>query len=113
MGILDGYHLGSLDPATHGLTFTFYGVTSARDWRHRALPGMCTMVGALHRCVRAGHDPKDGSSSSAPAPLHSTGHRPDDPARHDPQCPDRAGNFHARAARVVRPSRQFGFLIFT
>jgi simple sugar transport system permease protein len=29
MGILDGYHLGSLDPATDGLTFTFYGVTSA------------------------------------------------------------------------------------
>jgi hypothetical protein len=29
MGILDGSHLGSLDPATDGLTFTFYGVTSA------------------------------------------------------------------------------------
>jgi len=25
---LDGYHLAALDPATDGLTFTFYGVTS-------------------------------------------------------------------------------------
>jgi len=51
MGILDGYHLGSLDPATDGLTFTFYGVTSAVIGGTALTGGRGTMVGA---CIGAG-----------------------------------------------------------
>ena len=29
MGILDGYHIGAIDPATDGLSFMFYGVSAA------------------------------------------------------------------------------------
>jgi simple sugar transport system permease protein len=47
IGILDGYHLGSLDPATDGLTFTFYGVTSAVIGGTALTGGRGTMVGAL------------------------------------------------------------------
>ncbi len=46
MGILDGYHLGSLDPATDGLTFTFYGVTSAVIGGTALTGGRGTMIGA-------------------------------------------------------------------
>jgi len=52
MGILDGYHLGSLDPATDGLTFTFYGVTSAVIGGTALTGGRGTMVGAcIGACV--------------------------------------------------------------
>jgi simple sugar transport system permease protein len=52
MGILDGYHLGSLDPATDGLTFTFYGVTSAVIGGTALTGGRGTMVGAcIGGCV--------------------------------------------------------------
>ncbi|HYY30853.1 MAG TPA: ABC transporter permease [Chthoniobacterales bacterium] len=47
IGILDGYHLGSLDPATDGLTFTFYGVTSAVIGGTALTGGRGTMIGAL------------------------------------------------------------------
>jgi simple sugar transport system permease protein len=50
IGILDGYHLGSLDPATDGLTFTFYGVTSAVIGGTALTGGRGTMIGA---CVGA------------------------------------------------------------
>jgi simple sugar transport system permease protein len=50
IGILDGYHLGSLDPATDGLTFTFYGVTSAVIGGTALTGGRGTMVGA---CIGA------------------------------------------------------------
>jgi simple sugar transport system permease protein len=52
IGILDGYHLGSLDPATDGLTFTFYGVTSAVIGGTALTGGRGTMVGAcIGACV--------------------------------------------------------------
>ncbi len=52
MGIVDGYHLGSLDPATDGLTFTFYGVTSAVIGGTALTGGRGTMVGAcIGACV--------------------------------------------------------------
>jgi simple sugar transport system permease protein len=52
MGILDGYHLGSLDPATDGLTFTFYGVTSAVIGGTALTGGRGTMIGAcIGACV--------------------------------------------------------------
>jgi simple sugar transport system permease protein len=52
MGILDGYHLGSLDPATDGLTFTFYGVTSAVIGGTALTGGRGTMFGAcIGACV--------------------------------------------------------------
>ncbi len=47
MGILDGYHLGSLDPATDGLSFTFFGVTSAVIGGTALTGGRGTMVGAV------------------------------------------------------------------
>ena len=50
IGILDGYPLGSLDPATDGLTFTFYGVTSAVIGGTALTGGRGTMIGA---CVGA------------------------------------------------------------
>ena len=50
IGILDGYHLGSLDPATDGLTFTFYGVTSAVIGGTALTGGRGTMIGA---CIGA------------------------------------------------------------
>jgi simple sugar transport system permease protein len=50
IGILDGYHLGSLDPATDGLTFMFYGVTSAVIGGTALTGGRGTMVGA---CIGA------------------------------------------------------------
>ena len=52
IGILDGYHLGSLDPATDGLTFTFFGVTSAVIGGTALTGGRGTMVGAcIGACV--------------------------------------------------------------
>jgi simple sugar transport system permease protein len=52
IGILDGYHLGSLDPATDGLTFTFYGVTSAVIGGTALTGGRGTMIGAcIGACV--------------------------------------------------------------
>jgi simple sugar transport system permease protein len=52
MGILDGYHLGSLDPATDGLTFTFYGVTAAVIGGTALTGGRGTMIGAcIGACV--------------------------------------------------------------
>jgi simple sugar transport system permease protein len=52
IGVLDGYHLGSLDPATDGLTFTFYGVTSAVIGGTALTGGRGTMVGAcIGACV--------------------------------------------------------------
>jgi simple sugar transport system permease protein len=52
IGILDGYHLGSLDPATDGLTFMFYGVTSAVIGGTALTGGRGTMVGAcIGACV--------------------------------------------------------------
>jgi simple sugar transport system permease protein len=47
MGILDGYHLGSLDPATPALDLTFYGVTSAVIGGTALTGGRGTMIGAL------------------------------------------------------------------
>ena len=52
IGILDGYHLGSLDPATDGLTFTFYGVTAAVIGGTALTGGRGTMIGAcIGACV--------------------------------------------------------------
>ena len=52
IGILDGYHLGSLDPATDGLTFMFYGVTSAVIGGTALTGGRGTMIGAcIGACV--------------------------------------------------------------
>ncbi len=52
IGILDGYHLGSLDPATDGLNFMFYGVTSAVIGGTALTGGRGTMIGAcIGACV--------------------------------------------------------------
>ncbi|QDP97966.1 ABC transporter permease [Microlunatus elymi] len=46
MGILDGYHIGSLNPGTDGLTLMFYGVAAAVIGGTALTGGRGTMIGA-------------------------------------------------------------------
>jgi simple sugar transport system permease protein len=46
IGILDGYHIGSIDPDTSGLTFMFYGVAAAVIGGTALTGGRGTMIGA-------------------------------------------------------------------
>ena len=46
IGILDGYHIGSIDPSTPGLTFMFYGVAAAVIGGTALTGGRGTMIGA-------------------------------------------------------------------
>jgi simple sugar transport system permease protein len=46
IGILDGYHVGSIDPDTPGLTFMFYGVAAAVIGGTALTGGRGTMLGA-------------------------------------------------------------------
>ena len=46
IGILDGYHIGSIDPDTPGLTFMFYGVAAAVIGGTALTGGRGTMIGA-------------------------------------------------------------------
>ena len=46
IGILDGYHIGSIDPASSGLTFMFYGVAAAVIGGTALTGGRGTMIGA-------------------------------------------------------------------
>jgi simple sugar transport system permease protein len=46
IGILDGYHIGSIDPSTPGLTFMFYGVAAAVVGGTALTGGRGTMIGA-------------------------------------------------------------------
>ena len=99
MGVLDGYHLEQPRPRYRWPDLHVLRRDLRGDWRYRAHRGTRHHGRCLHRCVRAGYD-----QGRVPHPRHQLlctrpGHRPDDSARHDPQCPDRAGNFHARAAR--------------
>ena len=50
IGILDGYHIGSIDPATNGLNFMFYGVAAAVIGGTALTGGRGTMIGA---CIGA------------------------------------------------------------
>ncbi len=47
IGILDGYHIGSIDPDTPGLTFMFYGVAAAVIGGTALTGGRGTMIGAV------------------------------------------------------------------
>lgn len=47
MGVLDSYHIGSLDPSTIGLNLMFYGVTAAVIGGTALTGGRGTMIGAL------------------------------------------------------------------
>jgi simple sugar transport system permease protein len=47
IGILDGYHIGSIDPDTAGLTFMFYGVAAAVIGGTALTGGRGTMIGAV------------------------------------------------------------------
>jgi simple sugar transport system permease protein len=47
MGILDGYHIGAIDPATDGLSFMFYGVSAAVIGGTALTGGRGTMIGAF------------------------------------------------------------------
>ncbi len=46
MGLLDSYHIGSLDPSTDGLTLMFYGVAAAVIGGTALTGGRGTMIGA-------------------------------------------------------------------
>lgn len=46
MGLLDGYRIGSLDPATNGLNFMFYGVAAAVIGGTALTGGRGTILGA-------------------------------------------------------------------
>jgi simple sugar transport system permease protein len=46
IGILDSYHIGSIDPDTPGLTFMFYGVAAAVIGGTALTGGRGTMIGA-------------------------------------------------------------------
>jgi simple sugar transport system permease protein len=50
MGILDGWHIGAIDPATDGLSFMFYGVSAAVLGGTALTGGRGTMIGA---CIGA------------------------------------------------------------
>lgn len=50
IGILDGYHIGSIDPDTNGLSFMFYGVSAAVIGGTALTGGRGTMIGA---CIGA------------------------------------------------------------
>jgi simple sugar transport system permease protein len=54
IGILDGYHIGSIDPDTPGLTFMFYGVAAAVIGGTALTGGRGTMVGAAIGAVVLG-----------------------------------------------------------
>jgi simple sugar transport system permease protein len=47
MGILDGSHIGAIDPATDGLSFMFYGVSAAVIGGTALTGGRGTMIGAF------------------------------------------------------------------
>jgi simple sugar transport system permease protein len=47
IGILDGYHIGSIDPDTDGLSFMFYGVSAAVIGGTALTGGRGTMIGAF------------------------------------------------------------------
>jgi len=50
IGILDGYHISSIDPDTNGLSFMFYGVAAAVIGGTALTGGRGTMIGA---CIGA------------------------------------------------------------
>jgi simple sugar transport system permease protein len=50
IGILDSYHIGSIDPASNGLSFMFYGVAAAVIGGTALTGGRGTMIGA---CIGA------------------------------------------------------------
>jgi len=54
IGILDGYHIGSIDPSTPGLTFMFYGVAAAVIGGTALTGGRGTMIGAAIGAVVLG-----------------------------------------------------------
>jgi simple sugar transport system permease protein len=54
IGILDGYHIGSIDPDTPGLTFMFYGVAAAVIGGTALTGGRGTMIGAVIGAIALG-----------------------------------------------------------
>ena len=54
IGILDGYHIGSIDPDTPGLTFMFYGVAAAVIGGTALTGGRGTMIGAALGAIALG-----------------------------------------------------------
>jgi simple sugar transport system permease protein len=54
IGILDGYHIGSIDPSTPGLTFMFYGVAAAVIGGTALTGGRGTMIGAALGAIALG-----------------------------------------------------------
>lgn len=54
IGILDGYHIGSIDPDTNGLSFMFYGVSAAVIGGTALTGGRGTMIGALFGAIVLG-----------------------------------------------------------
>lgn len=54
IGILDGYHVGSIDPDTPGLTFMFYGVAAAVIGGTALTGGRGTMIGAAIGAIALG-----------------------------------------------------------
>ncbi len=54
IGILDGYHIGSIDPDTPGLTFMFYGVAAAVIGGTALTGGRGTMIGAAIGAIALG-----------------------------------------------------------
>ncbi len=54
IGILDGYHIGSIDPDTSGLTFMFYGVAAAVIGGTALTGGRGTMIGAALGAIALG-----------------------------------------------------------
>ena len=54
IGILDGYHIGSIDPSSPGLTFMFYGVAAAVIGGTALTGGRGTMIGAAIGAIALG-----------------------------------------------------------
>ena len=54
IGILDGYHVGSIDPDTPGLTLMFYGVAAAVIGGTALTGGRGTMIGAALGAIALG-----------------------------------------------------------
>jgi len=54
IGILDGYHIGSIDPGSPGLTFMFYGVAAAVIGGTALTGGRGTMIGAAIGAIALG-----------------------------------------------------------